>query len=162
MGALDDHAGIVAASMGGVVVLLALALLALWLRVRRLARDQRTVLGPTGTGDLVAHAASVAGEVGELEAHIGRLVERINRVDRRAHVGLWRRAIVRYDAYAEGGGMQSISLALLDGDGTGFVLSSIVARDHDRLYVREVVAREGVTPLSPEETDAVARAMAAG
>ena len=68
-------------------------------------------------------------------------------------------AVVRYDAYENTGGHQSASVALLDASRTGIVLTAIQGRDYARIYVKEI--EDGRTPvaLSPEEQEAVDRAM---
>ena len=69
------------------------------------------------------------------------------------HVGL-----VRYDAFGDVGGRQSWSLALLDDDGNGVVLTAIHGRSEARSYAKSVSAWTSDQPLSPEEEDAVASA----
>nr|MBA2644751.1 DUF4446 family protein [Solirubrobacterales bacterium] len=69
------------------------------------------------------------------------------------------RALVRYDAYGELAGKQSISLALLDARRNGVVLSSIAHRDTARLYCKPITAGAGQQPLSPEEQEAVRLAL---
>ena len=68
-------------------------------------------------------------------------------------------AIVRYDAYADSGGHQSASVALLDSSRTGIVLSAIQGRDYARIYVKELDRGHASVALSPEEQEAVDRAM---
>jgi hypothetical protein len=159
VGWLDDNAGLAVAVVGAVALLAAVATLLLWLVVVRMRRAQRVVLGASRAEDLVAYAARTDAHVTDLEEQVARLLERINRVDRRVHGALINRAIVRYDAFAEGGGLQSSSTALLDGNGTGIVLSAVVNRESDRLYVRDVTEGRGELPLSPEEAEAVRLAM---
>ena len=48
------------------------------------------------------------------------------------------RSLVRYDAYGEMSGRQSTSIALLDANRSGLVLSSIHHRDQARLYAKQV------------------------
>ena len=72
-----------------------------------------------------------------------------------AHCGL-----VRYDAYNEMSGRQSTSIALLDADHNGVVLSSIAHRDTARLYCKQVHGGRGEQQLSPEEEEAVRLALA--
>ena len=57
-------------------------------------------------------------------------------------------------------GHQSTSLALLDADRTGVVLSSIHHRDQARLYGKQVVDGRGEHQLSPEEDEAIRLALA--
>ena len=70
-------------------------------------------------------------------------------------------SVVRYDAYGEMSGRQSSSVALLDANRTGVVVSSIHHRDQARIYVKPVVTGEAEVELSPEEADAVETALGA-
>src|ERR687886_281471 len=75
-------------------------------------------------------------------------------------VRLAKTSIVRYDALQEAGGHQSASIALLDSARTGVVLSAIQGRDYARIYVKELDRGRAPVALSPEEQEAVERAMA--
>jgi hypothetical protein len=70
------------------------------------------------------------------------------------------RALVRYDAYGELSGHQSTSLALLDAERNGVVLSSIAHRDTARLYCKKIIGGQGEHELSPEENEAIRLALA--
>ena len=67
---------------------------------------------------------------------------------------------MRYDAYEGAGGHQSASIALLDAARTGVVVSAIQGRDYARIYVKELDRGRPSIALSPEEQEAVERAMA--
>jgi hypothetical protein len=64
-------------------------------------------------------------------------------------------AIVRYDALQEMSGQLSFSMALLNAQGDGIVLTSINGRAESRTYAKAVVAGKAAQPLSPEEEEAV-------
>jgi hypothetical protein len=64
-------------------------------------------------------------------------------------------ALVRYDAYNELSGKQSVSIALLDDERSGVVLSCIHHRDQARVYAKAVNGGQGELELSPEEAEAV-------
>ena len=66
---------------------------------------------------------------------------------------------MRYDAYGELSGHQSISLALLDSAHNGVVFSCIQHRDAARLYCRQVLDGRGEHELSPEEDEAIRLAL---
>jgi len=68
--------------------------------------------------------------------------------------------LVRFNPFEDTGGNQSFALALLDGRGTGFVLSSLHARSGTRVYGKAVTAGRAESTLSDEETEAVRLAMA--
>src|SRR6185503_14686554 len=69
------------------------------------------------------------------------------------------RALVRYDAYNELSGHQSMSIALLDDERSGIVLSCIHHRDQARVYGKQVRDGRGEIELSPEEAEAVRLAL---
>ena len=60
-------------------------------------------------------------------------------------------AVLHYDALEEMSGARSFSLALLNGDGDGVVVTSINGRTESRTYAKAVVRGESETLLSPEE-----------
>ena len=156
--------GIVALA-GAATGLIALALaVVLAFRLRRLRGDQRAVLGPGGQRDLVEHAARLERGFIELrdwvEDSSAGIERRMGAAEARTDGCVAHRALVRYDAYGELSGQQSSSLALLDARRSGVVISSIHHRDSARVYVKQVVAGEAENELSPEEREAVERALA--
>jgi hypothetical protein len=147
------------------VALIALVLaLVLALRVRRLRSAQNVVLGGSAREDLVGHAAGLQDAFVALQERVEevaeRLEERMQESERRLDGAITFRALVRYDAYGELSGHQSTSLALLDAEGNGVVLSSIAHRDTARLYCKQVLGGRGEHVLSPEEDEAIRRALA--
>ncbi len=60
-------------------------------------------------------------------------------------------AVLHYDALEEMSGARSFSLALLNSDGDGVVLTSINGRTESRTYAKEITRGEADTLLSPEE-----------
>ncbi|MBC8103203.1 MAG: DUF4446 family protein [Cytophagales bacterium] len=75
---------------------------------------------------------------------------------------LQRVGIVRYDAYGDVGGCQSFSLALLDAEGSGIVVTGLHGRSDMRLYAKPVIA--GVSPLvlTDEERQAITESRVGG
>jgi hypothetical protein len=161
---LTDPAGVAALSAGGVALIALVMSFVLALRVRRLRGAQQVVLGSSGREDLVSHAAGLQEAFMQLNDRVedmaARLDERMARAEERLDGAIAYRALVRYDAYGELSGHQSASLALLDAERNGVVLSSIAHRDTARLYCKQVVDGRGEHLLSPEEDEAIRRALA--
>ena len=67
--------------------------------------------------------------------------------------------LVRYNPFEETGGNQSFALALLDGAGDGWVMSSLHARSGTRVYAKAIKAGRADAPLSEEEIAALRQAM---
>jgi hypothetical protein len=127
-------------------------------RVRRLREAQRVVLGG-GRKDIVDFAVSLQGRIDDLNRAVDEVAAGLARVDRRVDGTVMNTSIVRYDAYEDTGGHQSASLALLDAGRTGIVVTAIQGRDYARIYMKELDRGRASVPLSPEELEAVERAM---
>ena len=112
----------------------------------------------------MAHAAGLQNEFAVLRDWVDEVAQRLDGrmgvAEGRIDEAVAHHAVVRYDAYGELSGRQSTSIALLDVGGSGIVLSSILHRDQARLYAKAVRAGKGDVELSPEEADAVSRALA--
>jgi Protein of unknown function (DUF4446) len=150
-----------AIAVAGVVVGLAGVALAwvAWVRVRRLRDAQRVLIGG-GRKDLVEFSVSLQGRIDDLHKAVDEVAAGLSRVDRRVDGSVANTAIVRYDAYEDTGGHQSASLALLDGSRSGVVVTAIQGRDYARIYMKELERGRPSVALSPEEQEAVERAMA--
>ncbi len=129
-----------------------------WVKVRRVRDAQRLLLGG-GRRDLVDFAVSLQGRIDDLHRALDEVAAGLGRIDRRVDDTVSKTAIVRYDAYENSGGHQSASVALLDSARTGVVLSAIQGRDYARIYVKEIDRGHASVALSPEELEAVERAM---
>jgi hypothetical protein len=130
-----------------------------YVALRRVRRGQQVLLGG-GTGDLVDFAVSLQSRIDDLNGAVDEIASGLARVDRRVDETVSKTAIVRYDAYENSGGHQSASVAMLDSSRTGVVLSAIQGRDYARIYVKELDRGRASVALSPEELEAVERAMA--
>jgi len=144
-----------AAAAAAVALVLALGY---YLAMRRVRQAQQVLLGG-GTADLVDFAVSLQSRIDELHKAVDEVGAGVTRVDRRIDDTVSKTAIVRYDAYDNSGGHQSASVALLDAARTGVVLSAIQGRDYARIYIKELDRGRASIALSPEEEEAVERAM---
>ena len=142
------------------VAVLALVLAAAAFRSLRRTRAAQQVLLGGGKADLVDFAVSLQGRIDDLHRAVDEIAAGLARVDRRVDECLSRTSIVRYDAISGLGGHQSASVALLDAGRTGVVVSAIQGRDYARIYVKELERGKAAIALSPEEQEAVERAMA--
>src|SRR5438552_236438 len=142
----------VAAGIAFVVAALA------WWKLRVVRASQLVLLGG-GKGDLVDFAVSLQGRIDDLHRAVDEVAAGLVRVDRRADESVRNVSIVRYDAYENTGGHQSASLAVLDSGRTGVVVTAIQGRDYARIYMKELDRGKASVALSPEEAEAVERAM---
>jgi hypothetical protein len=140
------------------VVAFAIVLL-LFRRIRQLREGQMVLLGG-GKSDLVDFAVSLQARIDDLHRSVDEVAAALARVDRRVDGSVTNTSVIRYDAYEGAGGHQSASLAFLDAARSGVVVSAIQGRDYARIYVKELDQGKAPVALSPEEQEAVERAMA--
>ena len=145
-------AAIVALAAVGIAV-------AAWLKLRRVRSSQLVLLGG-GKGDLVDFAVSLQGRIDDLHRAVDEIAGALSRVDRRIDDSLSKSSILRYDAYDDKAGQSSATFALLNASRTGVVVSAIQGRDYARIYMKELDRGRPSVALSPEELEAVERAMA--
>lgn len=137
-------------ALAALVVLLLLGLLTLLVRVQRL---QRRIHGLTRgvEGNLeemlrthLDTVESTARRMDALEQAVAVLQSQMPTCLRHAH-------LVRYDAFDDVGGEQSFSLALLDAQGNGVVLTSVYSRADVRVYAKSIQAGRASHALSQDE-----------
>ena len=129
-----------------------------WVKVKRVRDAQRLLLGG-GRRDLVDFAVSLQGRIDDLNRAVDEVAAGLSRIDRRVDGTVANTSIVRYDAYEDTGGHQSASVAMLDSARSGIVVTAIQGRDYARIYMKELERGRASVALSPEEQEAVDRAM---
>ncbi len=161
---ITDTQGLLAIAAAAAALIALIACAALSVSIRRLRSAQRRVLGDGHEHDLIAHAAAIQDAFELLRASVedtaARLDGRLAGVEEAQRGAFTHRALVRYDAYNELSGQQSMSIALLDERRSGIVLSCIHHRDQARVYGKQVRDGEAELELSPEEAEAVRIALA--
>jgi len=151
-------AGWIAIGAAAAAILALASALVLLVRLRRVRAAQQALLGRGGS-DLVDFAVSLQGRIDGLHRAVDEVAATFARLERRVDSTVSRVSVVRYDAYENTGGHQSASVALLDASRSGVVLSAIQGRDYARIYVKELDDGRAAVSLSPEEQEAVERAM---
>ncbi len=67
--------------------------------------------------------------------------------------------IIRFNPFSSIGSDQSFSVALLDGNNNGVVITSIYAREENRVYAKPIENSQSEYPLSEEEKKAILKAV---
>ncbi len=121
-------------------------------RYRRLSGASAEETGPqVGLGTLLARIGAVQDRVEKLEALASQTQATLGHTIR--GVGM-----VRFRALPDVGGDQSFSLALVDGEGNGLVLSALYLREGTRFYGKPLTAWNSPYPLTDEEKQALEQA----
>ncbi|MFH0791651.1 MAG: DUF4446 family protein [bacterium] len=96
--------------------------------------------------------------VKELELHKKELIKMANEIDalkKKTRLSIQKVGIVRFNPFPEIGGDQSFSLALLDEDKNGIVITSLYSRDNNRIYGKPIIDGQSSYQLSEEEKEAI-------
>ena len=90
-------------------------------------------------------AQTALGRVYEVSAQLSECMQRF--------------ALVRYDAFDDVTGQQSFSLALLDGNNNGTIVTALFGRNSSRCFGKTIVAGQPEHALSDEEKRALSQAL---
>lgn len=160
---LTDTSGLVAIGAAALAIVAFGSCLVLARSLRRLRKDQRLVLGDGSERDLIAQGAELQEAFSALEDYVGeaarRVDERLASLEQVLQGAIKHHSLVRYDAYNELSGQQSMSIALLDDRHSGVVLSCIHHRDQARVYAKQILDGHAELELSPEEAQALELAL---
>ena len=164
---LTDNDALVSANIGPivgglviVVLALAFAVVGLIRRVRSLGRRLESLTQGSDESSLEAVLGSHLERVRQVVADTEAVAARTAVVERDLQSSFSRIGLVRYNPFEDTGGNQSFALAMLDGRGDGFVVSSLHARAGTRVYAKAIAAGSSEAALSDEESAALKQALA--
>ena len=130
-----------------------------WWKLQKVRAAQGVLLGG-GKEDLVDFAVSLQGRIDDLHRAVDEIAAGLSLVDQQVDTTVSKNPPLPSEASEGAGGQQSASIAFLDAGRSGVVLSAIQGRDYARIYVKELDHGRPSVALSPEEQEAVERAMA--
>lgn len=80
----------------------------------------------------------------------------VSEIEKRGRKHIQKMSVVRFNPFHDTGGSQSFTMAILDGENSGFVMTSLFARGGNRWYVKEIHGGAGKdVALSKEEQMAI-------
>jgi len=110
----------------------------------------KSLFPKSGERDIRRKFEGILRQVGGFKEDLSKLKGNLSRVQ-----------LSRYNPYNDTGGDQSFSLALLDDQGNGIVLTSLHARSGTRVFAKSIHLGKGSKyQLSEEEQQVVEKAMA--
>lgn len=145
---------------GVVYVILSLLLLALlsW-KLFSLRRRLRFIFrGPRAT-DLEVLIQQFVEEAQQAQETASQTLVSLRQIEKALPGYLRNIGLVHYDAFEDVGGQMSFSLALLNDEGTGVILTSLYGRNSCNTYAKGVEQGKPTIPLSEEEQQALQLAL---
>ncbi len=102
--------------------------------------------------------AEVNAYIKKLENDISELSKDIEKLKEANRLSVQKIGIIRFSPFKEVGGDQSFSMALLDGNNNGLVVSSLFSRTDNRVYGKPILNGQSKYLLSEEEKQAIEKA----
>ncbi len=139
--------------LGG-IWLLALSLVVYWLFrfLRRLTKD-------TKKENLVKVLESVINSQERNKVRLLELTKELKQLTDLSNYHIQKVGIVRFNPFRDLGGNHSFSIALLDAQDTGLVITGLHTRERTRVYVKAVKKGKAEYELSEEEKKALNKAI---
>lgn len=94
-----------------------------------------------------------------LDKKIGALSEGLEKLKEESKFSVQKVGVVRYNPFSDVGGDQSFSIALLDANNDGIVITGLYGREGNRVYAKPIKNSESEYPLSGEEKKAIKKAI---
>jgi hypothetical protein len=150
-------------SLVELLLFLVLGVVLVWIgtlefRLMRLTRTLRLLFtGRTGA-DLEDVLREYMVRMDRTDEAIKAFNARATAIERRAPFNLSHLGVVRFNPFADKGGDQSFTVAILDDHGDGVVFTGLHSRSDVRVYAKPIVGGASTYPLTNEEAEAIHRA----
>lgn len=131
-----------------IIVILALTLTVSLINSHKLKR----IMKNCSSGELDEAIVSYYDKVEALADEIREKEARFDMMEKMLGAGIQKFAAMRYDAFEDISNNLSFSLALLDAEDTGYIITSIYGRESSNLYIKPVINGKSRYQMSNEET----------
>jgi hypothetical protein len=101
----------------------------------------------------------VLAQFKDLKEDFGKLSEELKSLRGDHKFSVQKVGVVRFNPFSDVGGDQSFSLALLDGNNNGVVITSLYSRGENRVYGKPIKEGQSEYSLSIEEKEAINKAL---
>jgi hypothetical protein len=142
----------------GLNVLLLLFCILLSVRISRLRKSTKRLLTGTDGANLETGLHRLMDHLDEIKKKQADQQFAINRLSQRLAGQCANVALIRYNAFGDIGSDLSFSLAMLDDDQNGVVVTSIYGREESRMYAKPIEGGSSVYNLSEEEQAVIRKA----
>lgn len=122
-----------------------------------------TIMDYSEDGDIITALREYYDKVDDLSKTVNDksdavLLSRLENCENDSHVSLKKVGLVNFDAFDDVKGNLSFSLALLNNNNDGFIITSLYGHNSCNTYVREITEGETPTKLLDEEKIALEKA----
>jgi len=123
-------------------------------------RRAREIFDTSKKGDVYEILEKYLEGTKEVESYAKNIETEMAKISKKMQKSIQKIGFIRYNPFGKNdtGGNQSFSIALLDNDHNGFVITSMHAREGTRIYAKSVTDGKSANTLSEEETESIKKA----
>lgn len=145
----------------GVVCVVSIILLIVTLcKLKKLRKRVDTLTRGKDTESMEDTILKFFERIEALESHEQGIEDNIQKIKENLKMTYQKKGMVKYDAFREMSGALSYSVALLDQENNGVLITSMYSREGCYSYAKEIVRGESELNLSEEEAEALKQAIA--
>src|SRR5258708_10453398 len=133
------------------VLVLSIWVVTLQVRLNRMVRHYNRLFSGTTFGRFEDAMDRYVTRLDDTVARVDSLAQLCHAVESNLLGTIQRVGIVRFNPFSDTGSDQSFSVALLDGNGSGIVLSSLFSRSSTRIFAKSVIETNSNHPLTTQE-----------
>lgn len=128
----------------------------LFLKFKKINRLSQSFFAGKNGNDLEIVMDNQFKQIQKLDKDTKELFDGYEKIFNIASKGIQKVGLLRYNPFKDMGGNQSFSIAMLDRDNSGLVISTLATRDGVRVFSKSIVAGECTDfPLLEEEKKAI-------
>lgn len=133
------------------LVIISLFLFKIYSYFRRLSKQVKK-------GNLIQVIDEVIANEAKNKKDLAKLEREVNRIDQASFQHIQKVGLIRFNPFRELGGEHSFSLAMLDKNDDGFILTGLHTRERTRAYMKDIKKGKSRYQLSKEEKRALTKA----
>ncbi|REK60989.1 MAG: DUF4446 domain-containing protein [Cohnella sp.] len=157
---LDEEFWLGIVALEGLLSVVALiGLIVLGSKVRKLRKAHRQLVGETGVPALEDVLELLHRQVSDVRQRQDELNDRLAKQDKRLTSLKGRVGVHRFNAFSDTGSDLSFSVAIVNDQQDGVVITGIHSRDQAFLYAKPLDKGQSAYMLTPEEKTAIIQAM---
>ncbi|WP_410512915.1 DUF4446 family protein [Paenibacillus sp. BR2-3] len=146
-------------AFSGFILLLLIMVMVQGAKLRTVRRRYEAMMAGSGVEDLEGLLVELRNQGEMLEDEQRQHKEILQAAQKKIRGMKSNVAVKRYNAFGERGNDLSFSLAIVDDNRNGVVLTSLHNRENSYIYAKPLQAGESQYSLSPEEKDVIALAL---
>ena len=156
---LNEYTPFIILGLVAIVLIQFIFLIIAFRKVSKLEKKHKKMMRGTNTKNLEEFITSYLDKVDEANATSLQLIDENKKLEEKIKKCVQKTGVVRYKAFENIGSDLSFSVALLDENNDGVVLTGIYGRDHSNTYAKPIDKGISRYDLSEEEKSALKQAM---